>query len=190
MRKLRLFEHISLDGVIQHTPEDGFNYGDWTMPYRSPEGAAMVLKEYGENFDLLLGRRTYDMFSQYWPKAPKMPMSERLNAAKKFVVTHRAEGLEWGPVEAVSNLIEGVRNIKESGDKDLILAGSSTLTSALLENGLADEIVLLVSPVLIGKGKRFFKEGTAPRSFVFESSHATPSGILMNKYKFAGGLKG
>ena len=189
MRKLKLVEHISLDGVIQHTPEDGFNYGDWTAAYRSPAGAAMVLEEYGENFDLLLGRKTYDAFSNYWPKAPKMPMSDRLNAAKKFVVTHRPESLEWGPYEAVTDLVEGVARLKSSGDRDLILAGSSTLTSILLAEGLADEILLLVSPVLIGKGKRFFAEGTTPRSFQFLSSRVSPTGILLNKYKFVGGLK-
>lgn len=189
MRKLKLIEHISLDGVIQTSPEEGFNYGDWTGPYRSPEGLGMLLQEYGENFDVLLGRKTYDAFTNYWPKAPKGPMADRLNAATKYVVTHRPDGLQWGPVEAVTNLVEGIRAIKAQGDKDLILAGSSTLTSTLLEHGLADEILLLVNPVLIGKGKRFFTEGTPPRSFVFQSTKATPTGILMNSYKFAGNLK-
>ncbi len=189
MRKLKLFEHISLDGVIQHTPEDGFTFGDWTAAYRSSAGAAMVLEEYGENYDLLLGRKTYDGFANYWPKAPKMPMSDRFNAATKFVVTHRPESLQWGPFEALTDLVEGVRRIKSSGNRDLILVGSSTLTSALLAEGLADEILLLVIPVLIGKGKRFFAEGTNPRSFELLSSKTSPTGILINKYKFVGGLK-
>ena len=86
MRKLRIFEHISLDGVIQvSADENNFPYGDWTAPYRTPEGFAMVTAMYGETFDLLLGRRTYDGFSTFWPKAPKSPMAERLNAATKYV---------------------------------------------------------------------------------------------------------
>ena len=191
MRKLRIFEHISLDGVIQVSGVDGdFPYGDWTAPYRTPEGFAKVTAMYGENYDLLLGRRTYDGFSSFWPKAPKSPMAERLNAATKYVVTHRRESMEWGPFEGIGpDLVESVRSIKAKGGKDLILAGSSTLTSALIEHGLVDEMVLLVNPVLLGKGKRLFAEGTPPRAFALESTHASPSGIVVNIYKAAGPLK-
>src|SRR5690349_5603380 len=89
MRKLKLIEHISLDGVIQSAPDQdgGFPYGDWSAPYRSPAGLAVVLAQYGERFDLLLGRRTYDFWSAFWPKAPQSPMADRLNAATKYVVT-------------------------------------------------------------------------------------------------------
>jgi dihydrofolate reductase len=86
MRKLRIVEHISLDGVIQVSDGRGdgdFPYGDWTAPYRTPEGFAIVTAMYGETFDLLLGRRTYDGWSSFWPKAPKSPMADRLNAATK-----------------------------------------------------------------------------------------------------------
>jgi dihydrofolate reductase len=197
MRKLRIFEHISLDGVIQVSgiPSDGdFPYGDWTAPYRTPEGFAKVTAMYGETYDLLLGRRTYDGFSAFWPKAPKSPMAERLNAATKYVVTHRPESLEWGPFEAVgpgrgSEIAESIRSIKAKGGKDLILTGSSTVTSALIEHGLVDEMVLMVNPVLLGKGKRLFAEGTPPRAFALESTHATPSGIVVNIYKAAGHLQ-
>ncbi|HZQ44259.1 MAG TPA: dihydrofolate reductase family protein [Acidobacteriaceae bacterium] len=191
MRKLKLIEHISLDGVIQHSADDDdFPYSDWTAPYRSPAGLQKVFAMYGERFDLLLGRRTYDMWSGYWPKAPESPMADRLNAATKYVVTHRPESLEWGPVEGIGpDLVEGVRGIKAKGDLDLILSGSSTLTSVLLEHGLADEVVLLVNPVLLGRGKRFFAEGTPPRAFVLESTEALPSGIIVNRYKFEGGLR-
>ena len=84
MRKLRIFEHISLDGVIQHSADDGdFPYSDWTAPYRTPAGRDAMLAAYGERFDLLLGRRTYDIWSGFWPKAPSSPMSDALNAATK-----------------------------------------------------------------------------------------------------------
>ena len=192
MRKLKIIEHISLDGVIQTTagPDDDFPYGDWTAPYRSPAGLEKVTAMYGDRCDLLFGRRTYDLLGSFWPKAPKSPMADRLNAATKYVVTHRPESLEWGPCEAIGpDLIEGVRRIKAAEGADLILTGSSTLTSALLEHGLADEVVLLVNPVLLGRGKRFFAEGTPPRAFTLDSTQALPSGILVNAYKAAGPLQ-
>ena len=194
MRKLKLIEHISLDGVIQASGgpgEDGdFPYGDWTAPYRTPEGLATTLSLYGGNFDLLLGRRTYDLWSGFWPKAPKSPMADRLNAAAKYVVTHRPESLQWGPFEGIGpDLVDGVRAIKAKEGADLILSGSSTLTSALLEHGLADEVLLLVYPVLLGKGKRFFAEGSPARALVLDSTKALPAGIVINAYKVAGPLQ-
>lgn len=192
MRKLRIMEHVSLDGVIEiGTPGDGGDlpFGDWTAPYRSPAGAALVLELYGENFDMLLGRRTYDLWSGFWPNAPG-PMAERLNAATKHVVTHRPESLQWGPHEGIGgDIVEGIRDIKARGGRNLVVSGSSTLTSVLLEHGLVDELVLLVNPVLLGKGKRLFAEGTSPRSLVPEEQRVLPSGIVINRYKVAGPLQ-
>ena len=117
-------------------------------------------------------------------------MADRLNAATKYVVTHRPESLVWGPFEGVGpDLVDSVGRIKAKGGKDLILSGSSTLTSALLEHGLADEVVLLVNPVLLGKGKRLFAEGTPPRAFALDSTKALPSGIVINAYNAAGPLQ-
>ena len=190
MRKLTIAEHISLDGVIQSSGEDNFPYSDWTVPYRTPAGRDALLAKHGEKFDLLLGRRTYDMWSGFWPKAPSSPMADRLNAATKYVVTHRPDGLAWGPFEAVGpDLVEGVRRIKSHNGPDLILWGSSTLTSPLLEHGLTDEVLLIVYPVLVGTGKRFFAEGTPARSFELLSTQTTPTGVLLNHYKVAGPLK-
>jgi dihydrofolate reductase len=191
VRKLRIIEHISLDGVIQHSADDdGFPYGDWTAPYRTPAGRDAVLAAHGENFDLLLGRRTYDIWSGSWPKAPSSPLADGINAATKYVVTHRPESLEWGPSEAVGpDLVEGIRRIKSQDGPGLILWGSSTLTSPLLEHGLADEVWLIVYPVLLGAGKRFFGEGIPPRSFELLSTKAMPSGSILSTYKVAGPLK-
>ncbi len=191
MRRLKIIEHISLDGVIQHSADGGdFPYSDWTAPYRTPAGRDAMLAAYGGSFDLLLGRRTYDIWSAFWPKAPSSPMGDRLNAAKKFVATHRPESLEWGPVEGLGpDVVEGVRRIKAQDGPDLVLSGSSKLTSTLLEHGLADEVLLAVYPVLLGTGKRFFAERTPPRSFELVSTQAFPSGIIFNAYKVAGGLK-
>jgi dihydrofolate reductase len=191
MRKLKIMEHISLDGVIQHSADDdGFPYSDWSAPYRTPAGRDAVLAAYGERYDLLLGRRTYDIWSVAWGKAPSSPMADRLNAATKYVATHRPESLAWGPFEGVGpDIVEGVRRIKSQGDNDLVLSGSSTLTSTLLEHGLADEVLLIVSPVLLGTGKRFFKDGTPARAFELVSTNAFPSGVILSAYKVAGPLQ-
>jgi dihydrofolate reductase len=102
VRKLKIFEHISLDSVIQHSAdENNFPYGDWSMPYRTPAGRDALVAAHGEKCDVLLGRRTYDAWSGLWPKAPSSPMSDRLHAATKYVVTHRPDSLAWGPFEAV-----------------------------------------------------------------------------------------
>ncbi|MBI4911230.1 MAG: dihydrofolate reductase family protein [Acidobacteria bacterium] len=191
MRKLRIIEHISLDGVIQHSADgDGFAYSDWTAPYRTPAGRDAMFAAYGGSFDLLLGRRTYDLWSSFWPKAPSNPMGDALNSATKFVATHHPESLEWGPFEGLGPaLAEGVRRIKSQEGRDLVLSGSSTLCSPLLEHGLADEVLLAVYPLLLGTGKRFFADGTPPCSFDLVSSQAFPSGIVFNTYKVVGALK-
>jgi dihydrofolate reductase len=193
MRTLRIFEHISLDGVIEvgsSGDDGGFPYGDWTAPYRTPAGRDAILAAYGERFDLLLGRRTYDLWSGFWPNAPSSPMSDALNAATKYVATHRPENLAWGPFETLGpDIVDGVRRVKSQDRPDLILSGSSTLTSPLLEHGLADEVFLIVYPVVLGVGKRFFAEGTPPRSFELAGTRALPSGVILSSYKAAGPLK-
>src|SRR5690349_4664540 len=111
MRKVRIFEHTSLDGVIEHGKN--YKYSAWTTPYRTPEGMAMLLDAYGSGFDLLLGRRTYDELLAYWPTAGDFPMANTINAAVKYVVTNRPGGLQWGPVKALSGDITGeLRKLK------------------------------------------------------------------------------
>ncbi len=191
MRKLKIIEHISLDGVIQQSADDGdFPYSDWTAPYRTPAGRDAVAAAQGTSFDLLLGRRTYDIWSGYWPTAPSSPIADGFNAATKYVATHHPESLAWGPFEGVGpDLVEGIRRIKSLDHPDLILWGSSTLTSMLLEHALADEVLLIVYPVLLGTGKRFFAEGTPAHTFELVSTQAFPSGIIFTTYKVAGPLK-
>jgi dihydrofolate reductase len=191
MRKLKIIEHISLDGVMQNSRDDDhFPYSDWTAPYRTPEGRNAVAAAHGETFDLLLGRRTYDLWSGFWPKAPSSPIADGINAAKKYIATHRPESLGWGPVESLgTDIVEGVRRIKSQDGRDLIVWGSSTLVSTLLEHRLADEVLLLVYPVLLGTGKRFFAEGTSPSALELVSTKTMPSGIIFNAYKVSGPLK-
>lgn len=191
MRTLRIIEHISLDGVIQHSNDnDDFPYNDWSAPYRTPAGREAITAAYGVGFDLLLGRRTYDIWSGFWPKAPSSPIGDALNAATKFVATHRPDSLAWGPCEGIGpDIVHAVRRIKALEGPDLVLSGSSTLTSTLLEHGLADEVLLAVYPMLFGIGKRFFATGTPPRAFELVSSTALPSGVILSRYRFAGPLK-
>ena len=192
MRNVKVIEHISLDGVIQHSDDDDdFPYSEWTAPYRTPAGRDVMLAAHGESFDLLLGRLTYDLWSGFWPKAPGSPMADRLNAATKFVATHRPESLgSWGPFEDLGqDIVEGVRRIKSEDCPDLVLSGSSTLTSTLLEHGLADEVLLIIYPVLLGTWKRFFADGTPARSFELAATKAMPSGVILSTYKVAGPLK-
>jgi dihydrofolate reductase len=188
MRRIRIFEHVSLDGVIEHG--EGYEHGDWTAPYRSPAGLAAVLEAYGTGFDLLLGRRTYDLWASFWPKAGNSPMGNALNAATKYVATHRPGSLGWGPVKDLgADVTGGVRGLKSTDGPDLILSGSSTLTSVLLGEGLVDEVVLIVYPVLLGRGKRLFADGADPRKLALVATRATPTGVLMNTYRHAGSLR-
>jgi len=192
MRRLRVFEHISLDGVIQMPGGaiEEFVFGNWTEPYRSPEGLAAIVELHGEGFDLLLGRRTYDIWTGHWPTAPKGPVADGINAATKYVVTHRPDSLTWGPVEGIGpDFAQRLRRIKAEGDADLILCGSSTLTSALFEQGLVDEVNLVVYPVLLGTGKRFFAEGTPPRTLALERTRTLPAGNVVNTYTVVGALQ-
>ena len=185
MRIIRIAEHISLDGIISpETTDNDYANGGWTSPYRSPEGAAALAERYGKKFDLLLGRTTYDLWSTFWPKMKGGPFADNLNAATKYVATHRPDSLEWGPVKSLgTDAIEGIRRLKSEDGPDLIVCGSSTLTRVLIEQGLVDEIVLGVYPLTFGKGKRCFPDGAALRKFTLVSSMSTPTGVLLNTYR-------
>ena len=194
MRKLKIIEHISLDGVISPGGPgeygDDYAHGGWTAPYRNPAGAAAVAEAQGTGFDLLLGRRTYDLWAGFWPKVKGGPFADGLNAARKYVATHRPESLGWGPVgDLGTDVMAGVRRVKSTDGPDLIVWGSSTLTSVLLDQGLVDEVVLAVYPVLLGRGKRFFSDSVDPRELALVGTKAMPSGIILSSYKVAGPLK-
>jgi dihydrofolate reductase len=194
MRKIKIMEHITLDGVIQAPggpDEDGdYPYGGWAAPHDDPEAGQAIVDGQGETFDLLLGRRTYDIWSGFWPNAPSSPMVDAINSATKYVATHRPDSLAWGPAEALgADIVEGIRRVKAKDGPHLIVWGSSTLTPALLEHGLADEVLLLVFPVLLGKGRRFFSEGTPPRELVLVSTKAVSSGVIISTYKPTGPLR-
>ncbi len=175
MRNLKIMEHISMDGVLQTSGDDGDSpYGDWTTPDRTRWQVRTPLRAWRE-----IRSAAWPAHLRYvvgfWPKASSSPMADALNAARKYVATHRAESLAWGPFEGLGpDLVEGVRRTKSQDGPDPI---SSTLTSTLLEHGLADEVLLVVYPVLLGTGKRFFAERTSSRSFELVNTRTTPTGI-------------
>lgn len=195
MRKVRIIEHISLDGVIQgpggpeEDRENGFDHGGWAFPHASEEGGAAIDAAQGQGFDLLLGRKTYDIFAGYWPNHSG-PMADSLNGAKKFVATHRPESLSWGSAESLgADVMAGIRRVKQAGGPDLIVWGSSSLTPLLISEGLADEVLLLMFPVLIGRGKRIFSDGVVPSELHLVDSKATPNGVIISTYKPVGAMR-
>lgn len=193
MRKIRIFEHISLDGIIApggRNEDSEYADGGWTAPFRSPAGGQLVAEAQGERFDLLLGRRTYDLWAGYWPTVTGGAFADRINAATKYVATHRPETLAWGPVQSLGeDVLAGVRRVQSSDGPDMIVWGSSTLTSVLLEQGLVEDVVLCVYPVLLGRGKLFFADSADPRELALVSTKATPTGVLLNTYRHVGSLR-
>ncbi len=192
MRIIRIIEHISLDGVIQapggpdEDVDSGFTHGGWAFPHFDEAVGEAIGAAHGEHFDLLLGRRTYDIFAAHWPQR-EGPMADQLNAAHKYVATHRPESLGWGPAEDLgSDIVARLQAIKTGEGPDLIVWGSSTITPALIEHRLADEVVLLVFPVMLGRGKRIFSHPAAPCELSLISSKAAASGVIVSIYKPAG----
>lgn len=193
MRRITIIEHITLDGIIQAPggPDEdaGYPYGGWAAPHDDDAIGEAIVAAHGERFDLLLGRRTYDIWADYWPKAAPGPMADQLNGAVKFVATHRPDSLDWGPAEALgTDIAAGIARLKDKDGPPLIVWGSSTVTPVLLEHGLADDVLLLVFPVLLGEGKRFFS-GAPPRELKLVRTQTTPGGVMINHYKPAGALR-
>ncbi len=194
MRKLTIMEHISLDGVIQAgggPDEDGdYEYGGWAAAFDDSAIGEAIYAAHSMPFDLLLGRHTYDIWSSHWPTIANEPMADSMNAATKYIATHRPDSLTWGPVEDLGeDIVAGVRRVKETDGPDLLLWGSSTLTPVLLEHGLVDEVVLIVYPVLLGKGKRFFGETAPARELALVSTMTGSSGVAMNTYRPVGPVR-
>lgn len=185
MRKLSVFAHVSLDGVIQHSDDgDGFPHADWSAPYRSPEGRDVLLGLLGEQYDLLLGRRTYDIWSGHFPQAPAGPMVDRINAATKHVLTHRPDSLAWQPALPVTgDIAAAVRQLKAQAGPNLVLWGSTSLLPALFSESLVDELVLISYPLIVGTGKRLFPAAPLPRMFELQSSQSFASGIVLSVYR-------
>jgi len=197
MRRLIVLSFITLDGVMQApgAPEedtsDGFKYGGWTVGYFDDFGGSVMVEQMGHPFDLLLGRRTYDIFAGYWPKAAADdPIAQGINKATKYVVSHRPVNVDW----KTSVLIDGdvvakIKKLKAEGGPELQVHGSGNLIQTLLKSDLVDEFWLKTFPVTLGTGKRLFADGTMPFGFKLLDSKISPSGVIVASYARAGEVK-
>lgn len=191
MRQVKIFAHMSADGIIQPPGNDAWANGGWSAPYRSPAGAQNLAEAQGKDFDLLLGRRTYDLWAAHWPKVKGGPFADAINAATKYVATHRPDSLEWGPVESLGqNIAERIRSLKSKDGSNLVVWGSTELTTVLFDQGLVDEVVLIVYPVLLGKGIRFFSDRIKPRELAHVDTKTTPTGLVSSTYRYVGSPRG
>ena len=193
MRKLTELEHISLDGVIQapsgknEDPSGGFAYGGWASPFSDPILDALVRRQLDRPIDLLLGRKTFEMWSQYWPEHGDI--WPRVNPATKFVASRTITSHAWQPsVFLNGDVAEEIAQIKQQQGPDLLVWGSSNLLQTLLKHDLVDEFWLMIFPVTVGSGKRLFAEGTIPAAFKVTEGQVTPSGVIVVTYARAGTL--
>jgi dihydrofolate reductase len=197
MRKLIVLSMISLDGVMQAPggPDEdrsgGFELGGWTMPYFSKTGMDIVIEQISRPSDLLLGRKTYDIFANYWPKAdPKNPIAAAFNKATKFVATRSSLQSSWDKtVRIEGDLAEGVRGLKTENGPELQVHGSGNMIQTLLAQDLVDELWLRIFPVTLGKGKKLFAEGTIPSAFELTECKVTESGVIFVSYQRNGEVK-
>ena len=199
MRKLIVPAFISLDGVMQapggprEDTSGGFVHGGWVWPY-ADETDAVMGGVFERPFELLLGRRTYDIFAAYWPHvskdAPHRGIADAFNGTTKHVATHDPGTLAWQNSRGLgADVAAGVRGLKRSDGPDLVTQGSSELVHQLLATDLVDELLLLVYPILLGRGKRLFDDHSQACAFRLEASKATPSGVLVTRYAREGEVR-
>jgi len=193
MRKIIVQEFITLDGVMQAPggPEEDetgeFKYGGWTAPYfrEADDAAGEFMAKWMQSTDILLGRKTYDLFSEYWPKHEDMWPGIQ-DVAKYVLSTSLTENKsDWKNVTFLSG-VDDIKKLKESEGGDIKVHGSSKLAQALFENDLVDELCLMTFPVVLGKGKRLFGEGSVPAAFEMTDSLITSNGVIFANYKRAG----
>jgi dihydrofolate reductase len=194
MRKIIALNHVTLDGVIQsggglqEDPSRGFTQGGWTIPFRSEDGAKAVLEIMSREFDLLLGRRTYEIWAAFWPYADH-PVASAFNKAAKYVVTKSLDSLDWANSHRLGgDVVNAIRRLKASDGPELHIWGSSELLQTLIAAQLVDEFCVWVYPVVLGKGKRLFEEGVPAFGLTLVESRPTSKGILINTYRPAGPL--
>ena len=193
MRRIVGAAFVSLDGVMQgpggptEDPTGGFRFSGWLPPVGDDAIENKIGELFGRPFDLLLGRRTYDIFAAYWPYAgdEMAEIRDPFDACTKYVVTRGDQPLVWQNSERVGGL-EDLRAIKQGDGSDLIIQGSSTLYSQLLEAGLLDELTLMISPVVLGEGKRLFGNGTPPLTLEMTDHRVSDGGNVIATYRPAG----
>jgi dihydrofolate reductase len=188
MRKIIVLSFITLDGVMQAPggPEEdtsgGFRYGGWTAPYFD-EAAGKIMEKQMKPADLLLGRKTFDIFASYWPQHAQMWPG--INEVTKYVLSNTLETSEWNNSVFFKSLAD-ILNLKNSEGSDLQVHGSGELIQLLLQHDLVDELWLKIFPLTLGEGKKLFASGTIPAAFTLTESSVTPSGIIIANYTRAG----
>lgn len=191
MRKLIAITQVSLDGVMQgpggleEDPSNGFSQGGWFMGYADETLKDVLADTFAGDFDLLLGRKTYDIWVGYWPKQPNSdPIAKAFNKAVKFVITHRPEGLSWPHSMAIGgDVAEGIRKLKATEGPEIHAWGSSVALQPLIAAGLIDEYRFWVAPLVLGAGKRRFEPGLPMAKLALVDSKRTSAGLLINTYR-------
>jgi dihydrofolate reductase len=189
MRKLTGAVFVSLDGVMQapggpeEDPSGGFQFGGWVQPFWDADMGPFE-KFIMSDYDLLLGKRTYDIFSAYWPYNQDDPIGAKFQRINKYVVTHSNDPLTWENSEKLSgDLGDAVAELKKSDGRDLLIQGSSTLYAPLLSAGLIDRLVLITFPVVLGQGKRIFDGSQQPGALKMVDSFVSPKGVVIATYE-------
>jgi dihydrofolate reductase len=193
MRKLTANTFLTLDGVMQapggpeEDPSEGFAHGGWSVTYWD-EDMGRIMDDYmGKPFDLVLGRKTYEIFAAFWPNATEEQGAKPLNDATKYVASRTLKSLEWGPAVLIEgDVVDGVSELKKQDGPELQVHGSGNLLQTLLEHNLIDEIQLWTFPVVIGSGKRLFAEGTVPSALKVVDSTVSSTGVVISNYVPAG----
>lgn len=195
MRKIIVVEFITLDGVIQApgaSKEDvaeGFEYGGWMGPYFDETAGEEMGKQMKETSGLLLGRKTYDIFSGFWPQhATEAEGWPQINEIPKYVVSKSLKDPDWNNTEVIRD-IDSLKELKKSSGPDLQVYGSANLIQSLMNNDLVDEYWLKIFPITLGSGKRLFEKGSIPAAFKLYKSMVTPSGVFFGYYKRDGKVK-
>ena len=201
MRKIITTTFVTMDGVMQapggpgEDTSDGFKYGGWQAGFGDDMTGKIIEDFMTAPFELLLGRRTYDIFAGYWPKHPEIELiAKPFNSTKKYVVSHTQRELSWNnSVLITGDVVAEIKKLKNNppagGGPDLSVWGSGNLIQTLLKNNLIDRMHIWTHPVTIGSGKKLFAEGTVPQSFKLVGSTISPTGIILATYEPAGELK-
>ena len=195
MRKIIAITQVTLDGIMQGPggPDEdrtnGFSLGGWAMRFVDDAAQQVIDETIAGEFDMLLGRRTYEIFAGYWPHQGDNPIAKAFNKATKFVVTRTLDQLDWNTSQRISgDVVDEIRRLKASDGPVLHVWGSSALLQTLIGADLIDEHRLWVFPVLLGEGKRLFEKGVPPRGLSLVTTRSTPSGVLLNTYRPAGSV--
>lgn len=195
MRKLIVGMMTSLDGVVQapggpeEDPTCGFDHGGWVFPHWDEVGSEAWRATFANPFDLLLGRKTYEIFAAHWPYH-EGEIADPFNAATKYVATSSSEPLAWkGSLRLEGDVLHAVAHLKEGDGPDLLTQGSATLVRSLLAAGLVDELLLAIFPVLLGKGKKWVGEDAKAGEWALADSLTSTTGVIMSRYRPSGPVR-